>query len=276
MIQLGQRNSLSIVKFTDFGLYLDGQNLGELLLPNNERPQSCQVGDMLDVFIYRDSKDRLIATTAHPHAMVGQFAFLSAVSVDRVGAFLDWGLPKDLLVPFREQQVPMVMGQAYVVYVYLDNQSDRICASSQLNKFLRNDTQHYTFKQEVNLLITGQSDIGYQAIVDSQCWGLIHHSDAFLNLNTGQSLKGYIKKVRPDGKIDLHLQQPGSAKIPSLADTILDALRAANGFLPINDKSPPEVIYDTFSMSKKTFKKTIGTLYKKRLITIEAEGIRLH
>lgn len=276
MIQLGKRNHLEIVKFTDFGLYLDGKNLGELLLPKRECPTHSSIGDLLDVFIYRDSEDRLIATTARSQAMVGQFAYLQVVSVNQVGAFLDWGLPKDLLVPFREQQESMVNGKSYVVYVYLDNHSERICASSQLDKFLRNETQQYTFKQEVDLIITGQSALGYQAIIDSQCWGLIHHSDAFLKLDIGQTRKGYIKKVRPDGKIDLHLEQPGGEKILPLSDTILDALHEANGYIPIHDSSPPEIIYDKFKVSKKTFKKAIGSLYKKHMITIESGGIRLN
>jgi len=275
MAHLGKFNRLKVLKSTDFGVYLDAENLGEILLPRKECPRRCNPGDTLTVFIYRDSEDRLIATTTRPLATVGQFACLKVVNVGKVGAFLDWGLPKDLLVPFREQKTAMVAGTSYVVYVYLDQISNRISASSQLSKFLRNDTQRYRFKQEVDLLIAHHSELGYNAIVDSQCWGLIHRSDAFLDLQIGQSRKGYIKKVRADGKLDLYLQQPGGGNRMALADTLLDALRSADGFIAVHDRSPPSVIYDRFKMSKKAFKQAIGSLYKKKLITIADDGIRL-
>lgn len=275
MASIGTLNELEVVKTVDFGVYLDGGFHGEILLPKRYVPENCQAGDRLEVFIYLDSEDRLVATTERPLAIVGEFAMLKVVEVTSFGAFLDWGLMKDLLVPFREQQVKMEKGNSYLVYVYLDNESQRIVATSKLDKCLGNIPVDYEPGEEVDLIIAGKTDLGYKAIVDNSHWGVIYHNEVFKPLQPGEKLKGFIKQVRPDEKIDLRLDKPGYEKIDSISQGILDQLRATGGFLPFNDKSDPDLIVKTFKTSKKNFKKAIGSLYKQHLITIEEEGIRV-
>lgn len=275
MAAIGTLNELEVVKTVDFGVYLDGGQHGEILVPKRYVPENCQVGDLLEVFIYLDSEDRLVATTEKPLAMVGEFAMLKVVEITTFGAFLDWGLLKDLLVPFREQQVKMEKGKSYLVYVYLDNESQRIVATSRLDKCLGNIPVDYESGEEVDLIIAAKTDLGYKAIVDNSHWGILYHNEVFQPLHPGEKLKGFIKQVRPDEKIDLRLEKPGYERIDSISAGIMDQLKAANGFLPFTDKSDPEVIVKTFKTSKKNFKKAIGSLYKKRLISIEEEGIRL-
>ncbi len=275
MAAIGTLNELEVVKTVDFGVYLDGGSHGEILLPKRYLPENCQVGDRIEVFIYLDSEDRLVATTEKPLAMVGEFAMLKVVEITSFGAFLDWGLMKDLLVPFREQQEKMEKGKSYLVYVYLDNESQRIVATSRLDKCLGNIPVDYEAGEEVDLIIAGKTELGYKAIVDNSHWGVIYHNEVFQPLHPGEKLKGFIKQIRPDEKIDLRLDKPGYEKIDSISQGILDQMKAAGGFLPVNDKSDPDLIVKTFRTSKKNFKKAIGSLYKQHLITIEENGIRL-
>lgn len=271
----GKYNTLRIVKILDFGVYLDGGDMGEILLPMKWVPEGCQPDDEIEVFIYFDSSDRPIATTMKPYARVGEFAFLKVKAVNEVGAFLDWGLEKDLLVPFREQKMNMVEGKSYVVYVYSDEQSNRIAASAKIENFLSKEPADYKPGQEVDLMLWRTSEIGYLAIINQTHEGLLYASEVFTELERGQRIKGYISKVREDGKIDLTLQKPGYEKIDDFAEGILNLLRKNNGFLGLSDKSPAEEIYLICGMSKKNFKKSIGALYKRKLISMEEKGIRL-
>jgi predicted RNA-binding protein (virulence factor B family) len=275
MASIGTINELEVVKTVDFGVYLDGGPHGEILLPKRYVPEDCQAGDRIEVFIYLDSEDRLVATTEKPLAMVGEFSMLQVAEITNIGAFLNWGLPKDLLVPFREQQVKMEKGKSYLVYVYLDHESQRIVATSKLDKCLGNIPVDYEPGEEVDLIIAGKTELGYKAIVDNSHWGILYHNEVFRPLRMGDKLKGFIKQVRPDEKIDLRLEKTGYERIDGISKGILDQLKAANGFLPFNDKSDSDLIVKTFSTSKKNFKKAIGSLYKQHLITIEEKGIRL-
>ncbi len=275
MASIGTINELEVVKTVDFGVYLDGGSHGEILLPKRYVPENSQPGDRLEVFIYLDSEDRLVATTEQPLAMVGEFALLKVIEIASVGAFLDWGLPKDLLVPFREQQVKMEKGKSYLVYVYLDHESQRIVATSKLDKCLGNIPADYETGEEVDLIIADKTVLGYKAIVDNSHWGILYYNEVFQPLRLGEKLKGYIKQVREDEKIDLRLDKPGYEKIDSISRQILDQLKDAKGFLPYNDRTDADIIVQKFRISKKNFKKAIGSLYKQRLINIEENGIRL-
>ena len=275
MLEIGRLNNLRVVKEVDFGVYLDGGEFGEILLPKKYVPKNCRPGSIIEVFIYLDSEDRIIATTQKPYAMVGEFAELKVVSVSAAGAFLDWGLQKDLLVPFREQKQKMIKGKSYVVYVYFDEKSERIAASAKLHKYLDSAPVDFRPGEEVDLLIYDETEMGYNAIINKTHMGLIHKNDVFQTLETGQKIKGYIKNIREDGKIDLLLQKPGYGKVDDLSRKILELIKQHDGFVPVTDKSPPEIIYKTFGVSKKTYKKAIGALFKKRLITIEDDGIKL-
>jgi len=276
MAAIGEINELEVVKEVDFGLYLDGGSHGEILLPKRYVPEGSKPGDILKVFIYLDSEDRLVATTEKPLAMVGEFAALKDVSNTPIGSFLDWGLMKDLLVPFREQQERMKEGEFYLVYVYLDEKSQRLVATSKLDKFLDKTEIDYEVNEEVNLLIAKKTDLGYKTIIDNSHWGILYYNEVFQLLKIGDRLKGFIKNIRPDHKIDLYLEKPGFEKIDSLSETILAKLKEKGEFLPYNDKTSPKIIADAFHVSKKTFKKALSTLYKKHLIHIdEKRGISL-
>ena len=274
MIKIGEKNSLRIVKEVDFGIYLDGEEMGEILLPRRYLPETYEIEDMLDVFIYLDSEDRIIATTEVPYAEAGSFAFLKVVDINKIGAFLDWGLTKDLFVPFREQKKKMVKGESYVVFIYIDN-SNRIAASSNLDRFADTDTSCFVDNQEVSLLIYDQTDIGYKAVINNSHLGVLYTNEIFQKIDLGLQVQGFIKKVRDDGKIDLCLERPGPAKVNNLSKEIFDLLTKQGGLLSVTDKSPPEEIYNLFGVSKKTYKKAIGSLYKKRMIIIEKDGIKL-
>ncbi len=256
-------------------MLLDGGELGEILLPKRYIPKAWKTEDKLDVFVMLDSEDRLTATPEKPKAMAGEFALLRVKEVTRIGAFLDWGMPKDLLAPFREQRIPMKEGHSYLVHIYLDRVSGRLVASAKLDKFLKNSRTIYKQGEKVELMIWQQTDLGYKAIINGERWGMVFHNDVFQPLERGQRLDGYIKQVRPDGYIDLSLHQPGYGKVTSLTDTILDYLKAQGGFMPVTDKNPPEEIYALFGVSKKTYKKAIGALYKKRLIEFSEGGTKL-
>lgn len=275
MIQIGKYNTLVIDREVDFGVYLHDAESGDILLPKRYLPAEYAIGNELEVFVYLDSEDRLIATTEKPYATVDEFAMLDVVAVNNAGAFMNWGLMKDLLVPYREQKEKMETGSRYLVYVYLDPETNRIVASSRLDRFVDNLPVDYEEGEEVDLIIAGKTDLGYKAIIDNSHFGVIYHNEVFQTLAIGEKLKGYIGKIRPDEKIDLLLQKPGYEKIEGQAGIILEKLKECNGFLAVGDKSEPELIYRMFGMSKKNFKSAIGSLYKQRLISIEAQAIRL-
>ena len=275
MILPGRYNTLKVVKYVDFGVYLDGAEMGEILLPARYVPEVCEVDEDLEVFIYLDSEDRIIATTEKPFAQVGEFAMLRVNAVNNVGAFLDWGLMKDLLVPFREQKMTMVAGRSYLVYVYVDPDSQRIAASAKLEKFLDNVVPEYKVGEEVSLIVESESELGYNAIINHLHRGILYHDELPGPLNKGQKLKAYIKKVRDDKKIDLSLYRPGYEQVDGISQDILNKLHEAGGFLPFTDKSDAALIFERFAISKKIFKKAIGALYRQRRILMEEKGIRL-
>lgn len=275
MLEVGKYNTLKIVKDLDFGVYLDGGNGKEILLPARYVPKNVKPGDEVEVFIYHDNEGRLIATTARPLATVGEFKFMEVKSVNNTGAFLEWGLMKDLLVPFKEQKKPMREGRWYLVYVHLDHITGRIVASARIDKYLDNVVPEYTFNQEVNLLVADETDIGYKVIINNLHWGLVYYNEVFRRLEKGEEIKGYIKEVREDEKIDVSLVPLGYQKIEGLAGTILESLKSQGGFIAVHDKSDPEVIQSLFLCSKKSFKQAIGALYKQHLITMENGGISL-
>lgn len=280
-IEMGKMNRLSVVKEVDFGLYLDGGELpdgrkNEILLPARYVPRGTRIGDEIEVFIYRDSEDRIIATTEHPYVMVGDFACLKVVSVNRTGAFLDWGLPKDLLVPFDEMEHRMEEGKRYVVGAYLDEETDRIVASARLDALLYDESEDdFEEGEEVDLFVANKSDIGYKVIVNTSHWGLLHFNEVVRPPRRGDRLRGFIKQIRPDGKIDVALHRGGRDKTDAAVDSVLRVLKAEGGFLPVTDKSPPETISGLFGLSKGMYKKAVGSLYKRKLIVIADDGIRL-
>lgn len=273
MIRIGQFNKLKVIKAVPFGLYLDGEDWGDILLPNKVVPKGTQPNDEISVFLYFDSEDRLIATTKQPGAVMHSCAYLKAIDVNRVGAFLDWGLDKDLLVPIPEQQRPMEKGKSYIVYLKQDSKG-RILASSKLDHFLDKTPSNFKPGQEVDLLIAARTDLGTKAIVNNSHWGLIHIADNFGTLHYGKRMRGYIKTVRKDGKLDLVLRKIGRDSIDELAENILTELQKRGGFLSLHDKSSAEDIQRVFHESKKSFKSAIGQLYKQGKITIEEDGIR--
>jgi predicted RNA-binding protein (virulence factor B family) len=276
MAILGKRNLLSIVRESAPGLYLDGGELGEILLPGRYIPAGLKPKDKLDVFVYRDSEDRLVATTETPLAMVGEFACLQVISVNQhVGAFLDWGLAKDLLLPFREQEIPVRVGQPVVVYVCLDVKTDRILATARLNRHLNRDTPAYRAGQPVSFLITGRTPLGYNAIVENAHRGLLYQDKLAAPLAVGQKLKGFVRTVRSGGKIDLSLDASGYQRVAALTDQIVQALERNGGRLAFDDDSSPAAIRQKFSVSKKAFKQALGKLYKARRIRFQNPGIQL-
>lgn len=275
MLQIGNYNTLRITKLVSFGVYLDGGDGKEILLPTRYVPKGAKVDDEVQVFIYHDNEGRLIATTLHPKAVVGEFAFMRVKSVNSTGAFLDWGLMKDLLVPFKEQKMAMREGKWYLVYVHLDHLTGRIVASARVEKFLGNVPPEYESNQEVDLLVADDTEIGYKVIVNDLHWGMIYHNQVFQRLEKGERLKGYVKGVREDDKLDISLQPLGYQRVDGISQRILEALQMKDGYLPVHDKSDPEEIYSLFRCSKKAFKQAIGSLYKQHRIRMEADGIRL-
>ncbi len=275
MAQIGRINKLTIKSRRGSGVLLDGGESGDILLPKKYVPGNCKPGDEVEVFVYADSEGRLRATTQQPYATVGQFAKLRVVAKASSGAYLDWGLQKDLLVPRSEQQARMEEGKSYVVFVFLDERTNRVAASSKLEKFLDLEPPNYDEGEEVDLVIYETTDLGYKVVVNNTHGGMVYHNEVFQKLVIGQQLKGYIKKIREDLKIDVSLQRPGYEAVDGISRTILNAIKDHGGRLGLTDKSPPEEIYSLFGVSKKTFKKAIGALYKKRLITIDTDGIKL-
>lgn len=275
MIEIGKYNTLKVVKLVDFGAYLDGGNNVEILLPARYISTPLNEGDTIEVFIYTDSEDRLIATTLHPLAQVGEFAFLTVKQTTGIGAFLEWGLAKDLLVPFSEQRIKMREGCNYLVYVYLDDNTKRIVASTKINKFIGNTIHNYKRGDSVNVLIYEMNNLGYKAIIDNQHYGLIYRNETYSNIRVGDQLAAYVKAVRPDGKIDLTLNDTSANRTSNLSQEILEWLHISGCEGNLNDKSSPEDIKATFACSKKDFKKALGHLYKERKIDFTEEGIKL-
>ncbi len=274
MIEIGQYNTLEVIKETDFGIYV-GDEVEEILMPTKWVPEGTEVGDMIKVFIYNDSEDRMIATTMVPKITLNTFAFLEVRQVTSIGAFMDWGLHKDLLVPFKEQLERMEAGKSYMVYMYLDEVTDRLVGSSHVNKFVETENIELEEGQEVELLIYQDTDLGYKAIINNRYKGLVYRNEIFSDVAVGSTTTGYIKALREDNKIDLSLQKVGFEAIGEFAEKIMEVLKQNDGTLPFHDKSSPEEIYAKLKMSKKNFKKAVGTLYKQRMIVIKNEGIEL-
>jgi uncharacterized protein len=276
MVKIGKWNTLRAVEATSFGMMLDGGEHGPILSPNRYVPHDAQVDDELEVFVYLDSEDRLIATTEEPLAEVGEFACLEVVSVNpKIGAFLNWGLLKDLLLPFAEQVGRARVGQKVVVAILLDEKTRRIVASMRTLRHLDRSMPEYRSGEAVKLLITARTPLGYNAIVNQRHLGLLYQSDLMTPVAIGQSLDGYIRKVRPEGKIDLTLDRAGYGRVASLSEDIIEALRNSDGFLDVGDKSPPERIRTLFGTSKKAFKQAVGALYREKRIRFDEAGIRL-
>ena len=274
MVNIGKINNLQIIKAVSFGLYLDGGGI-EILLPKRYVPEKYELFDYLDVFVYVDSEDRLVAVTDTPYAKVDECAYLKVVASNHIGAFMDWGLIKDLLVPHNEQVIPLAVGKSYVVYVYLDHETERLAASTKLRNFISETSVYHEEGQQVDLLIQAETEMGYKAIVDNTHIGLIYHNEVFQELSIGQRVQGYIKLIREDHKIDLCLQRPARQERDALMERILQDLKQRDGTSDLTDRSPPDSIYRQFSVSKKNYKKALGRLYKQRLIKIEPKKITL-
>jgi predicted RNA-binding protein (virulence factor B family) len=272
---IGQFNTLNVIAIKDVGAYLDAGDLGEVLLPNRFVPEDCQINSSITVFLYNDTADRLVATTEKALAQVGEFVSLKVVQVNKMGAFLDWGLPKDLLVPYNEQHSEMEVGKYYLVRVFLDQLTDRVVASSKLDKFVDIWPAEYKQGDKVKLIIGGKTDLGFKAIVNNLHWGLLYDNEIFQPLRIGKQVEGYIKQVRLDGRLDLMLSRGVKNKVNDFADKLIQHLEKNDGFSPLHDKSAPDLIQRTLGVSKKTFKATVGNLMKNGLVTIEKEGIRL-
>lgn len=274
MIEIGRYNTLRIARETKIGLYLTDGN-EDILLPNKYVPKQFAIDDELIVFVYLDHEERPVATTLEPYIYLDQFALLRVNYINQYGAFLDWGLEKDLFVPFREQARPMEKGKRYLVFMYKDHETNRLAASSKINQFLDNENLTVEEGQEVDLIVSHITDLGINVIINELHKGLMYKNEVYDDLRTGDRLKGYIKHIRPDKKIDVTLNKPGVQSIEPNAEKILDELRANRGFLRLNDDSHPEDIRTVLKMSKKAFKKAIGTLYKQKQIEIKEDGIYL-
>jgi predicted RNA-binding protein (virulence factor B family) len=272
-VEIGQYNTLTVIRKADFGVYLDGGEFGGVLLPQHEYKGDLELGEAIRVFIYLDSNDFIVATTREPLVTVGGFAYLKVSEVNPVGAFVDWGLPKQLLLPYGEQRGTVEEGQKVFVRVYLDN-SERIAATAKIEKFLEKPDDLKP-SQPVKLDVWRRSDLGYLVVIDQRYMGLLHHKDLFRTVRVGQTLDGFIKQVLPDGKVDVMLEKPGYGKVDPLAEKILNDLKDKDGFSPLGDKSEPEAIYQAFGISKKSYKMAIGGLKKQGLISIDPDGIRL-
>lgn len=273
MVDIGRMNTLTVMREADFGVYLEGGEFGGILLPKKEVPQGCKLGDKLEVFIYLDTDDFVVASINAPIAQVGEFASLKVVEVNRIGAFLDWGMPKDLLLPYGEQQRSLEVGQSVMVRIYLDN-SDRLAASAKLEKFLDKDPKGLTVGDPVSLFAYRHNDLGFSVVVDNRYGAVLHQKDLFRTVRLGQTLPGYIKRVLAEGKVDVMLDKPGYGKVDELSKRIMKDLESRGGYSPLGDKSQPEDIYQAFGISKKSYKMAIGTLMKKGLISIKPDGIR--
>jgi predicted RNA-binding protein (virulence factor B family) len=277
-MNLGEYNTLTALRFKEQGCYLgpEGQDVGGVLLPNAYVPEGLNIGDEIEVFIYHDFEDRLIATTIKPAVELHSFAPLKVKDITSVGVFMDWGLPKNLFVPFAEQgSSDMIVGQTYVIFLYIDTETSRLVGSAQVENILDNDEINVKQDEEVDLIVYRETPLGYMAIINNENIGLIYKSSTFQPLHRGLQLKGYIQKIRDDNKIDLVIQKQGHLAMESNAQHVLDLLKQNNGFLPFTDKSDPEKIRETFKISKKVFKRAVGNLYKQRIVRLSAEGFYL-
>lgn len=274
-LSLGTINHLKVVRKADFGLYLDGGPTGDILLPNRYVPKNTHIGDELDVFLYLDQEERPIATTEHPKAMVGDFAYLRVAWVNEHGAFLDWGLMKDVFCPFREQKMRMEMDNSYIVHLHLDEESYRIVASAKVERYLSKVTPAYSVNDQVSILVWQKTDLGFKVIVDNKYQGLIYDNQIFRDLHTGDRLKAFVSAIRPDNKLDISLQKQGREQTLDFSERLHEYLFKHDGYCPFTDKSPAEDIYNEFHVSKKVFKRAVGDLYKQRLITLAPDGIEL-
>lgn len=281
MIEIGKYNTLTILRDTKVGLFLgnettDPEGLHDILLPNKYVPQKFDIGDEITVFVYLDHEERPVATTLEPYILLNEFALLRVNYTNQVGAFMDWGMEKDILVPFKEQARPMEKGKRYLVYLYMDEKTKRLVASSKTNQFLNNENLTVERGEEVDLIVSHITEIGINVIINEKHKGLLYKDEVYDDsIRTGDRLRGYIKHIRPDNKIDVSLEPLGYQKVEPNAEKILDELRASRGFLRLNDHSHPEDIKTVLQMSKKTFKKAIGALYKEQLIEIKEDGIYL-
>ena len=275
MMQLGEYNTFEILRDTDPGLFLGDNEGNEVLLPNRYVPEEFNIGDKIAVFVYLDNEERPVATTDKPYITKGDFSLLRCNQVTKYGAFLDWGLVKELFCPFKEQAFKMKAGGWYLVHCYLDEETERLVASSKTNRFLDNKELTVSKFDEVDLIVSHPSEIGMNVIVNKKHLGLVFKDDIFKDISVGDRLKGIVKKVRQDNKLDILLSQIGYRNIEPNAEIILKELNDNSGFIPLHDKSDPDDIKHQLQMSKKSFKKAIGALYKERLITIESDGIRL-
>jgi predicted RNA-binding protein (virulence factor B family) len=276
MIYIGRMNRMKVVKHVDFGVYLDGQDEGEILLPRKDVPHDTEVGDRLHVFIYRDSDDRLIATTKRPLVQVGEAAYLKVKQQNNVGTFMDWGLPKDLLVPFNEQAWPMNEGRNVVIYCYLDENTNRIAGTTKFHRHLSEDGRNvFQEGDAVKGMVAAQTELGYKIILNNTHIGLLYKNEVFKPMRFGHELKVFIKQIRDDGRIDLSIAASNQDVRDELEEKIMAYLKAHDGVSHITDKSPPNVIYDTFNASKANFKRALGRLYKKRLVSLDKTQVRL-
>ena len=281
MLKIGKYNSLKILRDTKVGLFLgnpeqDPEGIHDVLLPNKYVPNEFEIGEELIVFVYLDHEQRPVATTLEPYILLNEFALLRVNYINQVGAFMDWGMEKDILVPFKEQARPMEKGKRYLVYLYMDEKTNRLVASSKTNQFLNNETLTVEKGEEVELIVSHITEIGINVIINEKHKGLLYKDEVYDDsIRTGDRMRGFIKNIRPDNKIDVSLQKQGYESIEPNAEKILDELRASRGFLRLNDNSHPEDIKTVLKMSKKTFKKAIGALYKEKLIEIKEDGIYL-
>lgn len=275
MVKVGQYNTLSVVKEVDFGMYLDGGEAGEILLPKRFVPRGLDVDDDIEIFLYHDSDNRLIATTQKPNAVVGDIALMRVVSMNKQGAFLDWGLMKDLFLPLSQQTMQIDIDGEYLVKLYIDERTGRVAATQRLERDLSNDELTVKEKEQVALIVYQKTDIGYKVIINNKHLGVLHYNEVFRDLEYGAKEKGYIKAIREENKIDVSLGEPGYKKVESETEKILRLLAENNGYLPYHDKSNPEEIYEFFGISKKVFKMATGALYKERKIELTQTGIKL-
>jgi uncharacterized protein len=274
MFELGKINTLKVLRKVEFGFYL-GIDDKEILLPQKGPSEGYRIDDSIDVFVYRDSDDRLIASTQYPFALVGEFAFLEAVDINSQGAFLDWGIEKDLLAPFAQQAIPMKVGNSFVVYIYVDTVTNRIAATTKFKKYFDLDISSLQENDVVEVLVYSKGDLGYNLIVNNKYNGLAYHNEVYENIRIGDKLQGYISKLREDGKLDVRFQKSGYELVDDAKWKIVNDLKKHQGFLPFSDATSPEEIKKHFQLSKKAFKKAIGALYKERQIEITSNGIKL-
>jgi len=274
-MKIGEYNKLRVLRFTSVGIFLGDNDGNDILLPNKYVPERISIDDEIRVFVYKDSEDRPIATTLEPLIVVNQFASLKVKDVSSVGAFLEWGLEKDLLVPFSEQKTEMQPGYWYLIYLFFDDKTDRLVATTKVNQHFSPNTQELSVGQKVSLLIGEKSDLGFLAVINQKYSGLIYHNEVFKSIKLGLQTDGWVKHIREDGKVDLSLQPIGYSGIEPNASTLLELIREKGGFLSLTDKSEPEDIYLLCQMSKKNFKKALGSLYKQRLVIIEENGVKL-